>query len=119
VGYKIYGPNKTALFIPDIDKWEKWDESIIDELSQVDYAFLDATFFDGDEVNNRDISEIPHPFIIESMALFKNLSAADKRKIYFIHFNHTNPMLNPNSEQYQDVVENGFRVARTGQVIQL
>ena len=24
VGYQIEGPNITALFIPDIDKWHKW-----------------------------------------------------------------------------------------------
>ncbi len=47
VGYKIIGPNKSAIFIPDIDKWEKWDKQIIDEIKKVDYAFLDATFFRG------------------------------------------------------------------------
>jgi len=62
VGYMIIGPNKTALFIPDIDKWEKWNESIVEAISKVDYAFLDASFFDGDELNTRNISEIPHPF---------------------------------------------------------
>ncbi|WP_259367224.1 MBL fold metallo-hydrolase [Cellulophaga baltica] len=47
VGYKIQGPNKTALFIPDIDKWNKWDKSIVEEIKKVDYAFLDATFYSG------------------------------------------------------------------------
>ena len=28
VGYTIRGPNKTALFIPDIDKWTKWQVDI-------------------------------------------------------------------------------------------
>ncbi|WP_233265928.1 MBL fold metallo-hydrolase [Formosa sp. L2A11] len=65
VGYKIKGPNKTALFIPDIDKWRKWDKDIIEEIKNVDYAFVDATFYSGMEMNNRDISQIPHPFIIE------------------------------------------------------
>ena len=57
VGYKIIGKNKKALFIPDIDKWEKWRENIITEIAQVDYAFLDATFYDAAEINYRDISE--------------------------------------------------------------
>ena len=61
VGYKIYGPNKTLLFIPDIDKWYLWEKSIIDEIKQVDYALIDATFYDSSEVNYRDLSEIPHP----------------------------------------------------------
>ncbi len=114
VGYKIIGPNKSALFIPDIDKWEKWDKKIVSEIEKVDYAFLDATFYDAEEINNRDISEIPHPFVIESMALFENLTASEKKKIHFIHFNHTNPLLNPESVQSKMVVENGFNIARSG-----
>jgi len=119
VGYTIAGPNKKALFIPDIDKWEKWNTGIIEALSKVDYAFIDATFYDAEEINNRDISTIPHPFIIESMLLFKDLPAAEKKKIYFIHFNHTNPVINKNSKQYRQVIENGFNVALMNDVIGL
>ena len=45
VGYKIKGPNHTALFIPDINKWELWERDIVTEIRNVDYAFIDATFF--------------------------------------------------------------------------
>ena len=62
VGYKILGKNRSALFIPDFDKWYLWEKSIIEEVKSVDYAFLDATFFSGEEIN-RSMSEIPHPFI--------------------------------------------------------
>lgn len=119
VGYIVSGPNKKALFIPDIDKWEKWDASIVELLRTVDYAFLDATFYDAKEINNRDISEIPHPFVIESMELFKKLSAREKAKIHFIHFNHTNPLLDPNSVQSKEVLKCGFQIARMGQVLEL
>ncbi|HHB51524.1 MAG TPA: MBL fold metallo-hydrolase [Saprospiraceae bacterium] len=119
VGYKIIGPHKKALFIPDIEKWEKWDRAIIDELKKVDYAFIDGTFYDGIEINNRDISEIPHPFIIESMSLFSELSPKEKNKVYFIHFNHTNPVLDPDSEPSEAVLNNGFHIARMGQVFDL
>lgn len=112
VGYKIIGPNKSALFIPDIDKWEKWEKSIIELIREVDYAFIDATFYDAEEINNRDISEIPHPFIIESMSLFKDLNASNKAKVYFIHMNHTNPALNPASEASHKIKSAGFNVAR-------
>lgn len=114
VGYKIIGPNKSALFIPDIDKWEKWETSIVLEIAKVDYAFLDATFYDAEEINNRDISEIPHPFVIESMGLFENLRQSERKKIYFIHFNHTNALLDAESGQSKVVVEKGFGVARKG-----
>lgn len=119
VGYTITGPSKKALFIPDIDKWEKWETDIIEAISKVDYAFIDATFYDSEELNNRDMSEIPHPFVVESMEKFKNLSIEEKKKVYFIHFNHTNPLLNINSKQCETVFENGFNIARYGQVFKL
>lgn len=111
VGYKIIGPNKTALFIPDIDKWEKWQTSILDLIKEVDYAFLDGTFYDSEEINHRDISEIPHPFIVESLELFKDLSILDKKKIYFIHLNHTNPALDKSSIPFKNIISKGFNVA--------
>lgn len=119
VGYHIKGPNKSALFIPDIDKWEKWEKDIVAEIQKVDYAFLDATFFSGKEINNRDISEIPHPFVIESIEKFKALSKKEKHKIIFIHFNHTNPLLNPNSEETQLILEKGFKVGKVSDVFEL
>ena len=119
VGYKIYGPNKTALFIPDIDKWYLWEKSIIDEIKQVDYAIIDATFFDSKEVNYRDISEIPHPFVTESMDLFDSIDIKEKNKIYFIHLNHTNPLINKDSDQYKLVRSKGYNVAEEGMKLNL
>ena len=119
VGYKIYGPNKTALFIPDIDKWYLWEKSIIDEIKQVDYAIIDATFFDSKEVNYRDISEIPHPFVTESMDLFDSIDIKEKNKIYFIHLNHTNPLINKESDQYKLVRSKGYNVAEEGMKLKL
>ncbi len=111
VGFLIEGNKKSALYIPDIDKWEKWNNSIIELIKNVDYAFLDGTFYDEKEVNNRDISEIPHPFIIESLKLFNPLDESEKNKIYFIHLNHTNPLLNSDSSEYNRVIREGFNVA--------
>jgi pyrroloquinoline quinone biosynthesis protein B len=119
VGYYIIGPNKTALFIPDIDKWQKWDRDIVEEIKKVDYALLDATFFANGEIPNRDMSEIPHPFVEESMGIFKDLSIEDKAKVIFIHFNHTNPLLNLDSESAKQVKANGFQVAFRGMKINL
>jgi pyrroloquinoline quinone biosynthesis protein B len=119
VGYTITGPNKKALFIPDIDKWEKWETDIIEAISKVDYAFIDGTFYDSEELNNRDMSEIPHPFVVESMEKFKDLPKAEKNKVYFIHFNHTNPLLNIDSKQYDTVIENGFHVAQYNDIFDL
>ena len=114
VGYFIEGIHKKALYIPDIDKWAKWEVSIVEMIKSVDYAFLDGTFFDEKEINNRDISEIPHPFIIESLKLFKELDGSEKSKVYFIHLNHTNPVLNSESSEYKKVISAGFNIAKTG-----
>ena len=118
VGYKIETENKSALFIPDINKWNIWERSIIEEISKVDYAFLDATFYDSDELPGRDMSEIPHPFVEESIELFKNLSDSEKAKVHFIHFNHTNPLI-LDSPQRKHVKELGFNVTFEGMRINL
>ena len=119
VGYLIKGPNKSAIYIPDIDKWYKWDKSIVDLINSVDYAFIDATFYDEKEINYRDISEIPHPFVIESMKLFERFSREEKSKIYFIHLNHTNPLLDSNSSEYKNLISKGYNVAQEGLVLKL
>ncbi|MFT5723698.1 MAG: pyrroloquinoline quinone biosynthesis protein B [Bacteroidia bacterium] len=114
VGFTIKGSQSSALFIPDIDKWSKWEMDLIAEISKVTYVFVDATFYDGDEIKSRDISEIPHPFVIETMELLKDLTDTEKAKVHFIHLNHTNPLLNPTSSQTKAVLKAGFNIARIG-----
>lgn len=119
VGFLIRGPQKKVLFIPDINKWVFWDRSIVAILAEVDMAFLDGSFYDGAELPHRDMSEIPHPFIVESMGLFDSLPKAEKNKVHFIHLNHTNPLLDEGSEIYQEVQAKGYNIAKQGQVIAL
>lgn len=114
VGYMIEANGTSILFIPDINKWHIWDRSLIEIIKEVDYAFLDATFYDITELPGRDHSEIPHPFVVETMELLAPLSINDRKKVYFIHFNHSNPLLDDNSAAYQTVLSNGFMVAKTG-----
>lgn len=119
VGFLINTGVHKILFIPDIDKWSKWDRDIIDYLKEVDVALLDATFYKDGEIKGRPMGEIPHPFVEESMELFKNLSKEDKNKVYFIHFNHTNPLLIDNSKAQKTVIQNGFNIAKQGTIIDL
>jgi pyrroloquinoline quinone biosynthesis protein B len=118
VGYKIEGNTKTALFIPDIDKWSKWKKNIIEEVKKVDYAFLDATFLNQYEVT-RVVSEVPHPFIEETIQLFNRETLATKNKIIFIHFNHTNPTIRKKSIERQYIEKLGFRFASEGNNFEL
>ena len=118
VGYKIQGEHKTALFIPDINKWETWEKNIVEEVQKVDYAFLDATFFKDGEIN-RPMSEIPHPFIEETVHLFKDEDITTKNKVIFIHFNHTNPALQNSSKEKNIAKKLGFNFAFEGMKINL
>lgn len=93
VGFFFNGPEKENLmFIPDIDKWQKWDRDLEMELKKVKVALLDGTFFENGELPGRDMSEIPHPFVEETMDLLQDLSPEMKARVFFIHFNHTNPL---------------------------
>ena len=116
--FLIVGPNKTALFLPDIDKWDKWSINILEILSNVDYAFIDATFYSSDEIN-RNIEEIPHPLVMETMDLLSDLPYEQRNKVYFIHMNHTNLMIDINSDISRKVLQKGFNIARLGQKLYL
>ena len=118
VGYKIEGNNKTALFIPDINKWPVWQRNIIEEVKKVDYAFLDASFFKDGELD-RDMSKIPHPFTSETTTLFENESLETKSKVHFIHFNHTNPTILDSHPLKDSIQSLGFNFAKEGMIVPL
>lgn len=119
VGFRIEGPNKSAVFIPDIDKWEMWSTDIREVIQSVDYALLDATFFKDGELGGRDMSKIRHPFVSESMDLFDSLSDDEKARVIFIHMNHTNPLLFEGSPEQAEVTRRGFRYAQEGMRLEL
>ena len=114
VGYIIKGELKSALFLPDIDKWEKWDKKIEDFIRNVDYAFIDGTFYNGNEIPHRNMDEIPHPFVVETIERFKNLKKKHKKKVYFIHLNHTNPLHKSDNQLTKEIIKRGYNIARTG-----
>ncbi len=114
-GYQITFKESSALYIPDIDKWSKWDRDIVSLVRDVDHAFLDASFYEEGELPNRSMSEIPHPFVTETMALFSNESDEVRAKIKFIHFNHTNPVLFLDNAR-QKAREKGFNMAEQGDI---
>ena len=117
-GYIIKGKNKKALFIPDIDKWEKWDRDLSQLAKEFDFLLIDATFYDSKEIN-RDISEIPHPLVTETIDLLSGLNIENRSKVYFIHMNHTNMMLIQIASYLSLVTSKGFNIARLGQKLYL
>lgn len=114
VGFVVEGPNRSVLYVPDIDRWELWDEQgtrVEDLIAEVDVAYLDGTFFAPGEIPGRDMSLFPHPMITKSMDRFSGLPEEERGKIRFIHLNHTNPALWPDNPARKIIENRGFRVA--------
>jgi pyrroloquinoline quinone biosynthesis protein B len=83
-------------------------------VKSVDVALLDGTFYSENELPGRKISEVPHPLITETIELFKNEDPVTRSKLYFIHFNHTNPVL-WESEIKNEILKKGFHYAEQGE----
>lgn len=119
VGFTIEGSDRSVMYIPDIDSWSAWDTSLEDLICRHDRAYLDATFFSASELPGRDIALVPHPMMKETMELLAGLTLKQKRSVRFLHFNHTNPVIHPESIQRQIVMFQGFNVAAEGEVFEL
>ncbi|WP_260483757.1 MBL fold metallo-hydrolase [Sphingomicrobium flavum] len=115
VAYLIIAAGKQVLFVPDIDSFEGWKPlgDLAGLIGLVDYAFLDSTFFDDNELD-RDMSAIPHPRTKATMERLAHLPADQRAKVHFIHYNHSNPIRFADSPESKMVVDAGFNVARRG-----
>ncbi len=116
VGYKIHLDNNSLIYIPDIDSWEEWDGNMIDLVKNNDVAILDGTFYDGKELEDRKIEDIPHPCIKDSLKIFSLLEVVDRKKVYFTHLNHTNPVIQSSSSERLELLSHGYNVAEDGMV---
>jgi pyrroloquinoline quinone biosynthesis protein B len=116
VGYFVRGPERTLLWLPDIDKWEKWDRSIAEVLQDRRLtAFLDGTFFDAGEIPGRSIADIPHPLGPETVA---RVGTRPPARTVFVHLNHTNRLL-WDAGAVRALEQKGYAVAREGERVGL
>lgn len=119
VGFRIvYDGGKSLIFIPDIDKWQKWSAKLEELVKANDYLLLDGTFYADGEIN-RPMSEVPHPFVSETMDLLKDLPAKEKSKVFFIHFNHSNPLIQGDRKIVNELKTKGFNTTFQGQKFDL
>jgi pyrroloquinoline quinone biosynthesis protein B len=118
VGFKIASAGKSLVFIPDIDKWQKWSESLETIVKSNDYVLIDGTFYADGEIN-RPMNEVPHPFVSETIELLKNLPAKEKSKVFFIHFNHSNPLVQGDKQKIKELKTKGFNITFQGQKFDL
>jgi pyrroloquinoline quinone biosynthesis protein B len=114
VAYVVAGPSRRLLWLPDIDKWEKWDRAI-EELVRASslLAFLDGTFFSEDEIPGRSIRDIPHPLVPETVARFGGRAPELPARLFFVHLNHTNRLFWDRSAR-RELERKGFGIAREG-----
>lgn len=108
--YMIHGENKKLFYLADIVNFNDEIEACIEE---ADVALIDGTFWSEDEIGRYE--EVPHPPIRRSLDQFEDLDT----KIYFIHMNHTNPVLREDSDERKKLNERGFSVAKQGHEFQL
>lgn len=114
VGFLVRGPRRSLLYVPDIDKWERWVLKVEEEVARVDLALLDGTFLEAGELPGRNLSEIPHPLVEETIVRLTPLA----RRVLFIHLNHTNRLL-WDKRALRDLARRGFHVARDGEELPL
>jgi pyrroloquinoline quinone biosynthesis protein B len=114
VAYLLAGPQRKVLWLPDIDKWEKWDRKIEDVVRDSSLlAFVDGTFFSADEIPGRSIRDIPHPLVPETVARFGGRAPAPPAQLLFVHLNHTNRLL-WDAAARRNLQREGFGIAEEG-----
>lgn len=107
LGFEIHGPRRRLVYVTDADVFPP---EIVERIHDADVSLVDGTFFHRKELPHRDILEVKHPFVSETI---KRLDGA-RGKVYFTHLNHTNPLLDAESPE-RHAMPAGFSVAIEGQ----
>tara|TARA_Y100001980_G_C14544138_1_gene323133 strand:- start:312 stop:1190 length:879 start_codon:yes stop_codon:yes gene_type:complete len=117
---KVIGPSSSLLFLPDHDDWggtldmvgqssiREWLNSL-----KIDFALIDGTFWSGDELEGRDMTQVPHPPISDTVGRLGRKEDEDPEVIFF-HINHTNPVLDRGSVEYRELSSLGWSIGEQG-----
>jgi len=121
VAYLIRGPRRTVLYVPDTDGWDVWPRPLPEVLREagVDLALLDGTFFSMDELPGRDITQVRHPLMRQTMELLEEPVREGEVEVAFTHLNHSNPALDPAGPERREIEARGFRVLGEGEEVGL
>lgn len=119
VGFVFRGPRAVILYVPDTDAWSTWEPPLTELLRDVDIAILDGTFFSMDELPGRRVASIGHPTITETMDLLGAAVRSGGLRVYFTHFNHSNPVLDPTHAARAVVAGRGFHLLSEGDTFEL
>ena len=117
--FVIKGPEKSVLYIPDHDSWEETlymvKQKSVDEWFVslgIDIVLMDGTFWSKNELSRQ--SDVPHPPIEDSLERLNDLNRKDL-EVFFIHLNHTNPLLIPESDETKLLLDSGCKIPIEGQ----
>lgn len=108
--FVVESPDTTLFYMTDIDEWT---QDAVDRVAAADIAIVDGSFWARDELERYE--NVPHPTIRESMDVLADIDT----EIYFTHMNHTNPVIEADSEERAQVEDEGFHVAEEGLELEL
>jgi pyrroloquinoline quinone biosynthesis protein B len=117
--FKIEGPGASLLYLTDIDRWDGLKPPIEELAADADISLLDGTFYSPDELPGRDMSEIPHPPVSQTMDRLQHIADKGKNRIFFTHLNHSNLLLDSDGEKLRALRERGFDVVFDGKTFEL
>lgn len=111
---RVEGPHASVLYLPDIDQWQEWSLDVREVVESVDAAFLDGTFW------QRPLhAGVPHPPVLETMERLADPVERGRARVSFIHLNHSNPIVDPESDEAVEVRRRGFSVGHEGDCVRL
>ena len=117
--FMINGPEKSLLYLPDHDTWEETldmvqQDSVIEwfDFLGIEIVLMDGTFWSKNELSRQD--DVPHPPVLESLERLGNVKGKEL-EVFFIHFNHTNPLLIPKSNEIKKLLDSGCKIPIEGQ----
>jgi pyrroloquinoline quinone biosynthesis protein B len=119
LAFRIDGPEQSLFYLPDTDSWAAWSQPLPEALAGIDYALLDGTFFSLDELPGRSVESIGHPLITQTLELLEETVRTTELQVFFTHLNHSNPALDPESDERREIESRGFRVLAEGQELGL
>jgi pyrroloquinoline quinone biosynthesis protein B len=95
VAFMVRGRSARLLYCPDTDGWDAWERDVRSVVGETDVALLDGTFFSAGELSGRDLSEIPHPLVVDTVQLLDGVES----DVRLIHLNHSNPLFDAGPER--------------------
>ena len=115
----IRGPQRRLLYLTDIDRWEGMDPPIEHLIERSDIALLDGTFHSPAELPGRDMSQIPHPPVVETAERLQGFVGKGGKRILFTHLNHSNLLLDADGVKLSELRNRGFDIACEGMSVAL